>query len=247
MFGEPRDYTGYDLEVPDSGVLELVCYRRHRTVICLPAERHRMLFDTAASALVDGYPREAVASFAAGVERYYEYLIRVLLTANEVPEAEVQKGWKAVGSDSQRQLGAFRLLFLSEFRVAAPQLPDRLVAFRNNVIHKGYFPTEQEAMEFGETCFNHVAELAARFGSGKLRDAERTLDENAYEAKRRKADVPPLQVLSGGVMAQLLEQDGRRSLADWLEEERSKRFVKQHFAGRGGRSKTAEPQSVRVL
>lgn len=57
-----------------------------------------MLFEIALNAIVDGYQREAVSSFAASIERFYEFAIRVLTRTSQVPRDIIESAWKAVAA-----------------------------------------------------------------------------------------------------------------------------------------------------
>jgi hypothetical protein len=53
------------------------CPNGHDLLIGTQTRPHEMLFGIALNAIIDGYNREAVSSFAARMERYFEFAIRV--------------------------------------------------------------------------------------------------------------------------------------------------------------------------
>ena len=64
--------------VRDDGIYEFECPEGHRSITVLRTPKHEVLFAIASNALLDGYLRESIASFAASLERFYEFVIRVI-------------------------------------------------------------------------------------------------------------------------------------------------------------------------
>jgi hypothetical protein len=161
----PRDYESkngeflLDLEVQDSGLYDVTCPQGHRSLVCLKNQKYEVLFEFGAMALVDGYTREAVASMAASLERFFEFYVKVIFCKYDVPYVEFKKGWKKVAAQSERQLGAFMFLYLLENQKAAELIEDKYTTFRNNVIHKGYIPSYEEVVEYGERILKFITEV----------------------------------------------------------------------------------------
>ena len=59
-----------------SGKLTLRCEQGHTTEVTLPIPAFELLFDFGSAALLDGYAREAVTSFASSFERFAEFACR---------------------------------------------------------------------------------------------------------------------------------------------------------------------------
>ncbi len=74
-----------------------------------------MLFEIALNAISDEYYREAVSSFAASVERFFEFALRVILSKTKTPPSIVEAGWAKVASQSERQFGAYVFLYATTF------------------------------------------------------------------------------------------------------------------------------------
>jgi hypothetical protein len=134
----------------DSGKLTLRCEQGHTTVVTLPMPAFELLFDFGCSALLDGYPREAVTSFASSFERFEEFTCRFLLARRNLSFEGVDAWWKEVATSSERQMGSFVALWISHFLRPPPLLPRKLVEFRNDCVHKGRIPPESEAKAYGE-------------------------------------------------------------------------------------------------
>jgi hypothetical protein len=65
----------YIVECPESG---------KREVLRSLDFRFEILFEVGSYALLDGYYREAVSSFAAALERFYEFFVEVIARSNGV-------------------------------------------------------------------------------------------------------------------------------------------------------------------
>ena len=142
------------VEFRDDGRYEITCEHGHKTITVLQQHKFEILFDIGAYAILDGYYREAVSSFASSLERFYEFSIQVLLEKSIVPEDVYRRCWKEVSKHSERQLGAFIFLWASFFREPPELLPNPEVKFRNGVVHKGTIPTRDKAVEFGNAVLN---------------------------------------------------------------------------------------------
>jgi hypothetical protein len=117
----------------------ITCPRGHSAVVGLRQPRFKILFESGALALLDGYCREAVATVASSLERFHEYWIRATFLQKRGQEKDFESTWRLVAAQSERQYGAFLLLYLREAGRIPPSLPNKLVEFRNEVIHKGAF------------------------------------------------------------------------------------------------------------
>jgi hypothetical protein len=152
-FGKPTgEFTR--VEFRDDGRYDLTCSHRHRTTTILQQQKFEVLFEIGAHAILDGYYREAVSSFAASLERFYEFSIRVFLSRESGTDALFKNCWKSVSQQSERQLGAFIFLWAANFKASPVLLENKRVSFRNSVVHKGKIPTKKEAIEFGNAVLN---------------------------------------------------------------------------------------------
>jgi hypothetical protein len=120
----------------------------------LQQQKFEVLFDLGAYAVLDGYYREAVSSFATSLERFYEFATRVLLHKSSVPNDVVASCWREVSNQSERQLGAFVFLWASAFHTEPPLLSSKQIAIRNGVVHKGKIPSKSEALLFGNAVLD---------------------------------------------------------------------------------------------
>lgn len=137
--------------VADSGLYYLKCVNcGQENNIVLQQQRFEVLAYIGMQALMDGYNREAVASFSASLERFMEFYIRVIARHHHIEDSAYQEIWKIVQSQSERQLGMFLGCYMMENSKHPPALSNRQRNFRNRVIHKGYIPKDEESLKFGQ-------------------------------------------------------------------------------------------------
>jgi hypothetical protein len=154
-------------EISDTGVHAVVCSSGHTSEFRLAFEPpHELLLDVGALALLDGYYREAVSSFAAGLEQSYEFFVEASLSAAGVNDEEVRKLLSANRFD-QRRAGMVSLCYLQETGRSFPYLQSKRAEFRNRVIHNASWPTRPEAVEFAEYVCDAVRGLDTVLGKKK--------------------------------------------------------------------------------
>lgn len=136
--------------VQDDGMYKLMCSRGHTTVTALQHQNFEVLFDIGANAILDGYYREAVSSFSASLERFYEFYIKVVCLKRGLTDKQFSDAWSHIEAQSERQLGSFIFLYLFEKLKPPSLLTNKEREFRNGVIHKGIIPTRDEAIKYGE-------------------------------------------------------------------------------------------------
>lgn len=152
-------FTFIFLEFQHDAIYKMICPRDHETIVTLQEELFQILFDHGALALTDGYPREAVSSFASSLERFYEFSIKILLVEQGVSIQEINQTWKLVASQSERQLGAFFFLYLNVFKKAPEPIDPKWIKFRNDVIHKGHIPTQEKVHEYASYIYDYMVKF----------------------------------------------------------------------------------------
>src|SRR5260221_8372657 len=100
--------------INDSGTYVMECPAGHTSTIVLRTPKHEVLYLIAANAILDGYTREAILSFAASMERYFEFAIKVLARSKGIPPATLETAWSLIAKQSERQLGAIVMAWLFE-------------------------------------------------------------------------------------------------------------------------------------
>lgn len=154
--------TAVHLTPSDTGVYRIQCSVGHDFLCVLQQLHFEVLFEIGVAAINDGYYREAVSSFAASLERFYELYVRIACREREVPPDLYAQTWKSVSAQSERQLGAFLFMYLCNEHETAPQLSQQQLQFRNAVVHKGKIPTADEAIDFGNKVLALVKPILQR-------------------------------------------------------------------------------------
>ncbi len=176
------------LTLGNENTYKVVCDKGHIQNISLPNQKHEILFEFGVYSIVDGYYREAISSFAAALERYYEYFLRVITTKDYQKES-FDKTWKNVSSQSERQLGGYIFAHFLVYRQAPPLISSSLVELRNKAIHKGYIPKKEEALKFGAGIAilinNGIARLREHFNTEIEEIARQTMYPNNESSNNR--------------------------------------------------------------
>lgn len=150
--GKPTEVV----EIRDDGRYETICPNGHKLIIVLQQLKFEVLFEIGAYAITDGYHREAVSSFTSSLERFYEFVIRLIWHAKGLREETTDAVWESIRKQSERQLGAFIGLYSSEFQKSPKLLTTKQTQFRNEVIHAGKIPTRSEAVDFGQAVLDLI-------------------------------------------------------------------------------------------
>jgi len=173
-------------EIDDHGYIHVTCPKGHVGIVTFDSRRHQVLVESAACAFLDGYTNEVVAVMTTALERAYEFYLRVSCRAKHITPTVFEAAWKAMASQSERQFGAFQILYLLDHGGAFtldPNIPE----IRNRVVHKGRIAREQEALEFAEQVYTHIREIEGSIGAKFPEEANQ---EAAEEIERQKAAVP---------------------------------------------------------
>lgn len=213
--GHPLSY-GFAAYRQD-GIFDLRCPNGHRSMFVLQQHRYEVLFHLGCEALTDGYFREAISSFAAALERFYEYASRVLLyesTGSDV--AFTSEVWPGIKKQSERQLGGYVMLWASKFKRAPKLLDEKLVALRNEVVHQGKLSTRDEAIKYGQA----VLDLLVSNGNalaGEVANAKERVDVQGIRDRHpQPIDGVEVETLSVTLILTHAVQSGELSLEHHL-------------------------------
>ncbi|WP_163560951.1 hypothetical protein [Halomonas sp. NO4] len=206
------------VELRDDGRYEFTCEKGHTTVTVLQEQKFEVLFDLGAYAVLDGYYREAVASFTSSLERFYEFFVKAVLLEDGLDEATVAETWKQVSSQSERQLGAFIFLYLKCFTEKPSLLRPKQTTFRNEVIHKGKIPSRDEAVQYGQEVLDTIRPILKRVKTTFPKGVEKTVFQHLMNS--RKADESqPVGTMTIATILSLNDGSGKEpSLEEALSE-----------------------------
>ena len=173
--------------IPDDGVIELTCDRGHHTWMLLQQAKYEILSEVAVTALCDGYYREAVGSFASALERLYEHYIDVVCRARNIGREAFAAAWKPLRKYSERQLGAFSMLYLIETGQPFSLLAEKHVTFRNEVVHAGVIPDRKQAVVYGQAVGDCAAPLIAELHSARYAEIQQNLIKERLRERSERA------------------------------------------------------------
>jgi hypothetical protein len=177
--------------IRDDGVYIGKCPKGHTNAVATQTLRHEMLFEIALNAISDRYYREAISSFAASVERYYEFSIRVIAKHKRLSQDVLEQSWRLIAAMSERQTGAYMLLYAAAFDKVAPSLNQEMTKLRNNVIHKGVLPELGDVISFGEASYNVIQTGIQNLRATCLEEVNRQLVEHMQQTSQKFGDKFP--------------------------------------------------------
>jgi len=219
--GKPSDEL-MPVEMRDDGLYKVTCPNGHITITAIQEQKFEILFDLGAMALLDGYPREAVSSIAASLERFFEFYIQVIAIKQGIHLQEFNKAWKHVSSQSERQYGAFLFFYLLDHRKALdppitnvkPTIVGKSkkeiktwIEFRNSVIHKGYIPSTEEVVAYGDIVYRFVNELIADLKRNSAEQIQKVTFDHLARA-HQTADGKPVSTMSIPTLISIVRGEG---------------------------------------
>lgn len=125
------------------------CENNHTNCIAIQSSFFELFFDLGCLAFLDGYYREAVFNFHSALETFREHFIKFSLSKKDIPDKSIKEMWKEMAAQSERQLGAYQILYLLMNNTNIDSI-QKLSKIRNEVIYKGKIPSTEETKEFGE-------------------------------------------------------------------------------------------------
>lgn len=143
-------------EVLDKGIYKTQCPKGHKGTIVVNNLKFELLFDLGLNAIIDGYYREAVASITSAMERFYEFFIKVSWRIAKVEYENIEKSWKLIANQSERQLGAYISSYSNLFCEHPLVMKNNMTSFRNSVVHKGEIPDKDKTIEYVQYVLNLI-------------------------------------------------------------------------------------------
>jgi hypothetical protein len=184
------------VEFRDDGLYETTCPKGHKAITLLQQQKFEILFDIGAYALTDGYYREAVSSFTSSIERFYEFFIKAVHYNKKQTADVVSHAWKHVSNQSERQLGAFIFLYLSEFGHSPRLLSNSNTELRNAVIHKGKIPSRVEAIAYGQAVLDVVRPILVETQKALFEGVQQTIIQHLISTRSKAGEGLAVTTLS---------------------------------------------------
>ncbi|MCU7237348.1 hypothetical protein [Pseudomonas peradeniyensis] len=225
---EPPDYVNtpkrlksYPVQLTNEISYEVKCDFGHSSAVLVGSTNHEILFEFGVHSILDGYYREAITSFAASLERFYEFASRSIAIAYGCPEEKEVKCWEYVAAQSERQLGAYIYLYAAHFKEEPRLLSGSNVKLRNASVHKGKIPTRNQAVKFGNEVLSIITEISLKLWQ--------TIPQAAHKVLSDRTQISINNIVNAGgtrpkhVQSIGLATHGKRPL-----EEHLKRKVMEH-------------------
>jgi hypothetical protein len=170
------------------GLYELECINGHKFVMVLQAHLFEVLFQVGAFAILDGYYREAVVTFAASLERFYEFFVKAKWYQKKIEpnDQELIAVYRQL-SRSEPQLGAYIASYYETFEKAPRLLKSADAEFRNNVVHNGKIPSKSEATEFGQLVLDIIQPVIDDMKSAFPDGIKKSMTEHMDKAQSKAA------------------------------------------------------------
>ena len=187
-----------------------------------------------------------MGSFAAALERFFEFSCRVIALHLELLDVDWKAAMKALSGSSERELGGFVLMFLAAFKSAPATLDQKMVKLRNDVVHKGRIPTREIALEYGEAVRDVIeANLAAiRVHAARaIKQAIAEISDAAFAGLSKEA--PPIG-LSLHLVIPWEHAADRVCLADEVERCMERRAKMMAIEALGGQQVGPDPDDRRA-
>ena len=214
-----------EIEIRDDFLYKITCPNGHESITLLTQQRYEILFEIGAYAVIDGYYREAISSFTSSLERYYEFFVKTILISQSVRSDEIDKSWKNVSSQSERQLGGYVFTHLLVFGVVPSLMDNKLIKLRNEVIHKGKIPSKNESIEYGEKTLALIREGVSRLQANHNNAVREMIRQSICGPDNENGKVGTMTVPT---ILNLIVSDNdyhNRSLRDAIEDIRNHRLM----------------------
>jgi regulator of RNase E activity RraB len=156
----------------DEFVARGTCPRGHKYIGYITKERFDVLYESAVLAFLMGFELEAVLGFAASLERAQELFTIASLRSVQLDIEIIEKMWKQVSRQSERQLGAF----LAQWLITTNQnfeISQSMIEFRNKVVHRGHIPLREETSTYASWVNDRlfdIIEVMRRWKDGPLKE-----------------------------------------------------------------------------
>lgn len=143
----------------NEGIYNVKCPNGHKFSVDILSHHFQVLFENGIHALSDDFYIESFVSFVTSYERFIEYFLNIVLKTNGISRNKFDNTWIELAKQSERQVGAFFLVYLQEFKEKPKQLSNKNRELRNDVIHKGYLPSKEDCIKFGDNVLEFIRKV----------------------------------------------------------------------------------------
>ena len=151
-----------EVDFRGDGIYEYVWPEGHKTITVCQTDHSEMLIEHAVYAFMDRDFRGVINNGASGIDAYLNFHIEILLLAAGKSLEDVASAIKLIDRQENRRWGAFWALESQFGQGKLPELPRKAVELRNQVVHQGEVPTEEQALDYLKAVCAFVAPLDKR-------------------------------------------------------------------------------------
>lgn len=202
------------------------CSRGHKSAVLLQSQKFEILLESAANALIEGYTLEAASSLSSAYERFFEFAINVFCKKSKVPKESIDKTYKQVSTQSERQIGAFLFLHLLIFGKHYT-LNKKIPELRNRFIHQGHIPTPEEVIKFGELIYQEILAITNLLNSNLSSELQQVIMDTVQVRNGKIPNEVPRATTTGTMFFSLASADRKETFQEALSsytESREKLF-----------------------
>ena len=199
----------------EGAVAQIKCARGHESALMLQSQKFEILLESAANALLEGYTLEASSSLSSALERFFKFSLKVLCKKEGIPQDQLEITFKQVSRQSERQFGAFLFIYLLTFG-SSYKINDKIVEFRNKVIHKGYIPTPTEVENFAEKVYSEIYNLTRQLKEYCDEKIMQVIMDDLGEKNRSLPNDMPRATTTGATFFSLSHNEQKSSFKEAL-------------------------------
>lgn len=215
------ELTLYSASVSNSGLYEFTCKNGHDCKVILQQCQFEILSEVGLQALIDGYYRDAVVSLSSSLERFFQLVIEVIVEHQGTSSSEMLSTWSVMARQSERQLGAYLIVYLLSFGERAPALNANQTKFRNDVVHQGKIPTEDEAVSFCQSVVEIIRPTISRLQSTAEHALRNAVHRHMMAARSQLAIDQQTSTLCFPTMLSLTQPEGAPTVRECMEARRN--------------------------
>lgn len=208
----------------DDRIAYVKCSRGHKSAVLVQSQKFEVLLESGANALIAGFTLEAVSSFSAALERFYEFCVEVIAIHRKMPREVYEQMFKTMARQSERQMGAFLALHAVELGVA--YIPDpKITEFRNAIIHKGQIPSPDQSHEFCSKVYDEILRLFKMLSKNFSTAIQEQVSHDVKVRWERVSKEMPTATASGTMFFNLTHAEHKETFKEALDQ-----YVKtEHF------------------
>lgn len=143
----------------DANYYCFTCQEGHYNQYILQNHKYDMAFEDGLEYMRNRKYKQAFIEFNTAQEAVLVFALQMLCYANQISIEMLSDAMKDIQSFSERIAGAFLFVYLMVFKKRGQFYSSKHKELRNNVIHKGYIPTEAETIDFTREIHRRIVSL----------------------------------------------------------------------------------------